>query len=159
MTNTERLLCTSRALPIALLRAREALMAPIREMLHDINLTEQKWRIMRALDELGEAEQSTIADAACLLQPSLTRTLRSMEGDGLIARRRDKIDRRKTLVCITPKGKQILTDNIGTSIAIYNTIEHQMGQAKLHQLLDLLAELRATPILSTDPQDEETRPR
>ncbi len=137
---------TSRSLPIALLRARETVMAPIRDMLQDINLTEQKWRILRVLDELGEVEQSAIANEACLLLPSLTRILRTMEAEGQITRRQDSQDKRRTMVKITDEGRGILADNLATSLAISNNIEAQMGREKLDNLLDLLEELQSVKV-------------
>ncbi len=146
MDNQSHTTSTSRALPIALLRARETVMAPIRDMLQGIQLTEQKWRILRVLDEMGEIEQSAIAHEACLLLPSLTRILRAMEADGQISRRQDSQDKRRTIVTITDAGRFILEDNLPTSQAIYSSIEHQMGRDKLDQLLDLLEELQAVKI-------------
>ena len=146
MTEESQTKSTSRSLPIALLRARETVMAPIRDMLQDIHLTEQKWRILRVLHEMGEVEQSTISKEACLLLPSLTRILRTMEADGQITRRQDAQDKRRTQVKITDAGRQILEANLGTSTAIYTSIEDQMGREKLDQLLDLLEELQAVKI-------------
>lgn len=146
MTEESQTKSTSRSLPIALLRARETVMAPIRDMLQDIHLTEQKWRILRVLHEMGEVEQSTISKEACLLLPSLTRILRTMEADGQITRRQDAQDKRRTQVQITDAGRQILEANLGTSTAIYTSIEDQMGREKLDQLLDLLEELQAVKI-------------
>ncbi len=137
---------TSRSLPIALLRARETIMAPIRDMLQDIQISEQKWRVLRVLDELGEVEQSAIAKEACLLLPSLTRILRSMEADGQVTRRQDRQDKRRTMVMITDAGRQILKDNLQASLAISNSIEAQMGREKLDELLDLLEELQAVKV-------------
>ncbi len=118
-------------------------MAPVRDMLQGIQITEQKWRILRVLDELGEVEQSTIANEACLLLPSLTRILRTMEADGQVTRRQSAHDKRRTMVTITGTGRQILKDNLATSLAISKSIEAQMGQEKLDKLLDLLEELQA----------------
>ena len=137
---------TSRSLPIALLRARETIMAPIRDMLQDIQISEQKWRVLRVLDELGEVEQSAIAKEACLLLPSLTRILRSMEADGQVTRRQDSQDKRRTMVMIKDAGRQILKDNLQASLAISNSIEAQMGREKLDELLDLLEELQAVKV-------------
>lgn len=137
---------TSRSLPIALLRARETVMAPIRDMLQGIQLTEQKWRILRVLDELGEVEQSTIANEACLLLPSLTRILRTMETEGQITRCQDSEDKRRTMVTITDQGRRILEDNLVTSLEISRNIEEQMGPEKLNHLLDLLEELQAVKV-------------
>ncbi len=143
MTSQSHTKRTARSLPIALLRARETVMAPIRDMLQDIHLTEQKWRTLRVLDELGEVEQSTIAHEACLLLPSLTRILRTMEADGHVTRRRDKEDKRRTMVRITDAGRAVLENNLATSLEISRNIEEQMGREKLDQLLDLLEELQA----------------
>ncbi|WP_299988917.1 homoprotocatechuate degradation operon regulator HpaR [uncultured Ruegeria sp.] len=142
MNSQSHIRSTARSLPIALLRARETVMAPIRDMLQDIRLTEQKWRILRVLDELGEVEQSAIAHEACLLLPSVTRILRAMEADGQIVRRKDKEDKRRTMVRITDAGRMILENNLATSSAISSNIEAQMGREKLDQLLDLLEELQ-----------------
>ncbi|MGM9401660.1 homoprotocatechuate degradation operon regulator HpaR [uncultured Aliiroseovarius sp.] len=137
---------TSRSLPISLLRAREVVMQPIRDMLGELGLTEQKWRILRTLDELGEVEQSTIAKEACLLLPSLTRILRGMEADGLISRQSDAKDKRRTLVTITDKGRAIVRDNLHLANDIAARIEAHMGEDEVKQLLDLLEKLQSAKL-------------
>ena len=47
---------TDRSLPIALLRAREKVMEPVREILAHSNISEQKWRVLRVVDEAGPVE-------------------------------------------------------------------------------------------------------
>ena len=95
---------TKRSLPIALLRAREQVMEPIRAMLADSGVTEQKWRVLRVLEEAGEIEPTVIAREACLHLPSLSRILKTMEQDGLVQRREDEQDRRKTVIAISGVG-------------------------------------------------------
>ncbi|MFP1632639.1 homoprotocatechuate degradation operon regulator HpaR [Zhengella sp. ZM62] len=133
---------TARSLPIALLRARETVMGPIRVMLQQSGISEQQWRVLRVLDEMGEIEQSAIASAACLQLPSLTRMLRTMEADGLIARRTDDADRRRTLVCITQKGRALILEHLPDSAAIFSRLEERFGARNLKHLLDLLDDLR-----------------
>ena len=82
---------TKRSLPIALLRAREEVMVPIRSMLAESGVTEQKWRVLRVLEEIGEIEPTVIASEACLHLPSLSRILKTMESDGLIVRKRTSV--------------------------------------------------------------------
>ncbi|SMR81413.1 transcriptional regulator, MarR family [Aliiroseovarius halocynthiae] len=137
---------TARSLPISLLRAREVVMQPIRDMLGELGLTEQKWRILRTLDELGEVEQSTIAKEACLLLPSLTRILRGLEADGLISRQSDVKDKRRTLVLITDKGRAIVRDNLHLANDIAARIEAHMGEGEVEQLLDLLEKLQTAKL-------------
>ncbi len=132
---------TQRSLPIALLRARETVMAPIRVMLSQSGISEQKWRVIRVLDEAGPMEQTALAQAACLLLPSLTRMLRSMEDEGLLTREVDGVDRRKSIVTITQAGRQVLEDHATESAAIAADLEARFGPEKLKQLLDLLEEL------------------
>lgn len=121
-------------------------MQPIRDMLGELGLTEQKWRILRTLDELGEVEQSAIAKEACLLLPSLTRILRGMEADGLISRQSDAKDKRRTLVTITDKGRAIVRDNLHLANDIAARIEAHMGEDEVKQLLDLLEKLQSAKL-------------
>jgi homoprotocatechuate degradation regulator HpaR len=132
---------TSRSLPIALLRARETVMGPVREMLQQTTINEQKWRVLRVLEENGPSEQTLIARAACLLLPSLTRILASMEKEGLMTRGSDPTDGRKSIVQITPAGRRLIQDHAGQSNAIYARLEALYGREKLELLLDLLDDL------------------
>ena len=131
-----------RSLAVACVRGREAVVSRFRKMLRRENLSEQQWRVLRVLDELGEIEQSAIATGACLQLPSLTRMLRTMEADGLIARRTDEADRRRTLVRITDKGRALILAHLPDSAAIFSRLEERFGARNLKQLLDLLDELR-----------------
>ncbi|MDA9176320.1 homoprotocatechuate degradation operon regulator HpaR [Alphaproteobacteria bacterium] len=132
---------TKRSLPIALLRAREEVMVPIRSMLAQSGVTEQKWRVLRVLEEIGEVEPTVIASEACLHLPSLSRILKTMESDGLIVRKEDASDRRKTSVGISAAGRVILARHAEHSSAIFAELEQRMGKEKLETILDLLEEL------------------
>ncbi|MFM2367294.1 MAG: homoprotocatechuate degradation operon regulator HpaR, partial [Pseudomonadota bacterium] len=127
---------TKRSLPIALLRARETVMAPLRSMLAQSGINEQKWRVLRVLNELGPSEQTTIAEAACLLLPSLTRIMASMEKDGFIHRQTDTQDRRKTIVALQDAGRQLIKDHAAQSNLIMSQIEDSFGRDKIDLLLN-----------------------
>ena len=64
----------SRSLPMSLLRAREAVMRHFRASLRQHGLTEQQWRILRALAAIDTIEVTELARAAFLLGPSLSRS-------------------------------------------------------------------------------------
>ncbi|MCE8538011.1 homoprotocatechuate degradation operon regulator HpaR [Ruegeria pomeroyi] len=132
---------TSRSLPIALLRARERVMRPVRAILMDVGITEQQWRVLRVLEEEGPQDPTRIADGACLLLPSLTRILQKLEEKQLISRQPDPDDGRKQVVSITQAGTQIIRDNLGASQAVFEAIQAQMGADRYELLLDLLNEL------------------
>ena len=136
-----RLRATSRSLPIALLRARERVMAPIRTMLADAGVTEQQWRVLRVLAEQDQADATDIARQACLLMPSLTRILQVLEKKGYCNRTMHETDRRRFVIRITEAGLALINENIATSNAIFARIEAEFGTDKLETLLDLLNEL------------------
>jgi homoprotocatechuate degradation regulator HpaR len=148
---TEENLSTYRSLPIALLRARERVMGPIRAMLSDVGITEQQWRVLRVLRETGPTDPTHIADQACLLLPSLTRILQKLDDKKLIRRQQDKSDRRKQIVQITPKGEALIKANLATSIALLEQIRDQMGPERYDALLDLLNELDRSEIAAITP--------
>src|SRR5437667_12526243 len=77
----------SRSLPMSLLRAREAVMRQFRPSLRNHGLTEQQWRILRALTAVDAIEVTELARVAFLLGPSLSRILRDLEARDLIERR------------------------------------------------------------------------
>src|SRR5689334_2745747 len=62
-----RLLDDRQSLPIALLRAREAVMAWFRPHHRKGGVTEQQWRVIRMLHLDGEMEATELARRACLL--------------------------------------------------------------------------------------------
>jgi homoprotocatechuate degradation regulator HpaR len=132
---------TSRSLPIALIRAREAAMAPIRKMLAETGITEQQWRILRVLVEQGPLDSSRLAAHASLLLPSVTRILQSMRHRGLVQQTSDSEDRRRTIVTITAAGRQIIDDNADEAQRIVESYKAWLGPEKYEMLLDLLADL------------------
>jgi homoprotocatechuate degradation regulator HpaR len=133
---------TSRSLPIALLRAREKVMGPIRTLLGDAGVTEQQWRVLRVLNEEGPQEPTHIAERACLLLPSLTRILQNLEQKDLIVRRNHPVDRRRQIVEISKGGVEVIRANLAVSVAQAERIRTQLGPEKHELLLDLLTELK-----------------
>ena len=136
---------TDRSLPIALLRAREKVMGPFREMLSESGISEQKWRVLRVVDESGPVAQARIAEAACLMLPSLTRILKSMEQDGYLSREIAENDRRTTMVSLTDKGRALIAQHSRKSKEIAENLARDFGRERLDKLLDLLEELRELP--------------
>lgn len=143
MTETHCAPQTNRSLPIALLRAREKVMGPIRTMLSDVGVTEQQWRVLRVLDERGPLDPTEIADRSVLLLPSLTRILQTLVAKGLVTRAPHKTDRRKQVVTITDAGRQLIAENMQESQRLTAWLRDRFGAEKLDQLLDLLNELDA----------------
>lgn len=132
---------TSRSLPIALVRAREGVMSPIREMLSETSITEQQWRVLRVQTECGPLDSKTLADRASLLFPSLTRIVTTLNKGGLVTQTRDAADRRKQIVAITEVGKKIIDDHSEEAARIVVGFKSRLGPENYETLLDLLAML------------------
>lgn len=134
---------TGRTLPMALLRAREAVMERFRPMLLEHGVTEQQWRVLRVLQEAGQRDATELAAAACILAPSLTRILKTLEGKGLIATQKDPGDRRRALISLTREGNAFIRKVAPASAAIYAELEESLGKERIDTLLDDLGSLLA----------------
>lgn len=132
---------TRRSLPIALLRAREAVMGRFRPMLAAHDVTEQQWRVIRVLGETSPLDATEVADRACVLAPSLTRIIKALEDRALITRERDASDGRRAMLAIAPAGIALLREVTPESRAIYADLEARYGAKQIERLLDMLDEL------------------
>ncbi len=132
---------TGRSLPIALIRAREGVMSPIREMLSETGITEQQWRVLRVLAEFGSMDTKTLADRSSLLFPSLTRIAATLRDKGLVTQTRDDKDRRRQFIAITPKGQSIIDGHAPQAANIVASFKKKLGEDDYETLLDLLNRL------------------
>src|SRR5260370_41395940 len=128
----------SRSLPMSLLGAREAVMRQFRPSLRDHGLTEQQWRILRALASVDTIEVTELARVAFLLGPSLSRILRDLEARHLIERRIAKADQRRAVVSISAKGLKLIEAGAPSSEAIYAAITKRHRARKLCGTHDML---------------------
>jgi len=159
----------SRSLPMLLLRSREAVMRHFRPLLRAHGLSEQQWRILRALTSVDAIEVTELANNAFLLGPSLSRMLRDLEMRKLVTRKLAKDDQRRNMVSITAKGLKLIETVAPFSEAIYAEITRRTGGTRLAELQELLRELEASlmamPVrhagsaVDSDPEFRSTRGR
>jgi homoprotocatechuate degradation regulator HpaR len=131
----------SSSLPMALLRAREAAMRLFRPALQARDLTEQQWRVLRALGSAEAVDATELARLTFLLAPSLTRILRDLEARKLIRRRANPQDRRASLITLSARGLEAMAAVGPESERIYRGIEAKLGPERLNHLMELLAEV------------------
>jgi len=132
---------TRRALPIALLKARETVMARFRPILAARDVTEQQWRVIRVLGEESPLDATEVAERACVLAPSLTRIIRALEDRKLITRDRDTGDGRRISLAIAPAGLAMIRELTPEIRLIYAHLETSYGRERMERLLDMLCEL------------------
>lgn len=138
------------SLPLKLLKAREATMNFFRPVLLDISLTEQQWRIIRALAEHKELESKQLADLCCILSPSLTGIISRLEQQGYIQRRRSNEDQRRILISLTEKAEAMFKCVTPLLEERYQEITEQFTQENLDQLYELLNKLTQIKPASDD---------
>lgn len=134
----------SQSLPMALLRAREAVMRRFRPALRRQGVTEQQWRVLRALADAGPLEITALAQATCLLAPSLSRILPDMEARGLISRRQLDSDLRRSAIRLEAKGVRLIASHAPDAEHAYEAIASSFGAQRVEQLFRLLQELEGT---------------
>jgi homoprotocatechuate degradation regulator HpaR len=131
----------SRSLPMSLLRAREAVMRHFRPALRRNGMTEQQWRVLRALMTRPSMEVSELAESTFLLGPSLSRILRDLEALALVQRRVDPADQRRSIISLSPEGTALIERVSPESEAIYAEITRRFGAQRLAELQAMLREL------------------
>lgn len=143
-----------RNLALLLLQSRESVMRQFRPNLKAHGLTEQQWRVLRALDEEGPVTIGRLAEACCILGPSMSGMLARMESADLIRRRRAGADQRAIRVELTRHGRTVIGAMSGSVEQIYLEIEQTYGPEHLASLYELLERLVALP----GPGDEHHEP-
>ncbi len=134
----QRVSVAEKSLPIMLLRAREAVMKKFRPLLKEYDLSEQQWRVLRVLNEIGPLEPTGLAEESIILMPSLTRILANLESRRLIIKKRHSADGRRQIAEISDHGRELIAEIAPKSAAIYASIEQVFDQDAAHELMKAL---------------------
>lgn len=124
-----------------LLAAREAVMAPIRPILRDANFTEQQWRVLRVLSEQDSMDARSVAQAALLHAPSVTRILKELHERGLIERSIDARDSRRSVLSITEGGRTLMRLTARYTLQLLESYIEAFGEERLEALCKELGAL------------------
>jgi homoprotocatechuate degradation regulator HpaR len=116
-----------RNLPLLLLQAREGVLARFRPILNAAGVTEQQWRVLRALLADGPLEPRQIGALCCISSPSLAGVLARMDDLGLVQRERTAQDQRRVLVSLTKKSRDLAAAIAPQVEAVYAQLEAQIG--------------------------------
>jgi homoprotocatechuate degradation regulator HpaR len=134
----------SRALPMQLLRAREAVMQRLRPHLHGLGFTDQQGRIIRTLAEVDWIDMLELSRRCCIHPASLSRIIPRLDDKGIVRRRPASDDARRVTVSLTKKGRSALEVLSFESEVIYADLASELGTARLqelHRSLDALIDI------------------
>ena len=141
---------THRNLPQLFLKARDCLMAHFRPILNHCGLTEQQWRILRALDSHTQLEPREICELCQIHSSSMAGVLARMEELGLVQRSRMPQDQRRVEVRLGQKGDALMHQLAPLIEQQYKNIEDALGQQVFDDLFNALENFvaaDATPVL------------
>ncbi len=133
-----------RNLPLLLLQAREGVMARFRPILNAHGITEQQWRIVRAMLEAGPLEPRQIGEICRISSASLAGILARMEEARLVTRARLDHDQRRVRVSLTPKSRALAARMAPRIEETYRLIEERIGAAFVERFYGALDELIAS---------------
>ena len=149
-----------------LLWAREELMRRFRESMRVHGLTDQQWRVIRALTETESLEIVELGARCCIHPASLSRILPKLAADGIVSRRPNAEDQRRVIVSLTPRGWRLFESAIPTSERVYDQVARDVGPERLEHVYAVLEELvaqltksRAAAKPKPEPAARERSPR
>lgn len=113
-------------------------MAHMRPILRAHGVTEQQWRVLRALDVRLPLDKTTLCDRATLLMPSLLRILKDIQDAGWVRLVHSSANARLAGVVLTSKGKDFV-DKVSRKLAAKGVrLKRAIGEEDASRLLDLL---------------------
>lgn len=131
------------SLGATLLVAREAIMTPLRPILREYNITEPQWRVLRVINDRGASDATGLAEVGLLHAPSVTRILKELEDRKLVIREPDPDDRRRTLIALSPAGREIVKSTSKYMVRVLREYSERFGADRLDRLVDELRALSA----------------
>ena len=131
------------SLPMALLRAREAVMRGFRRVLREYGLNEQEWRIIRALMEVDEIDIGELAERVFILKPSATRTVKNLQSRKLVNRHKSSRDQRRAYISLTSEARDLFDRLAPKNEAEYSRITSVIGGSDMQELYELLRRITA----------------
>jgi homoprotocatechuate degradation regulator HpaR len=113
-------------------------MRRFRPMLNNHEVTEQQWRILRALLNEDGLEPRQLCERCLISSPSITGVLARMEGAGLIGRERMDHDQRRVKVTLTAQARALGERMVPLIEHQYAELETLVGVTQLQQVYDSL---------------------
>jgi MarR family transcriptional regulator, organic hydroperoxide resistance regulator len=106
------------------------------------NITLGMWYFLRALWHEDGLTQRELSNRVGTMEPTTLSAILIMERKGLVRRARDKNDRRKWHIHLTPKGRTLKSKLLPLARDVVDTAVHNLSRSEVTQLLKGLAEVQ-----------------
>ena len=143
MSGLRKLPPFEQSLAAIMLSAKESVIAPMRPKLREHDITEPQWRVMRVLNDRGATDATSLSDVSLLHAPSVTRILKDLEERKYVVREPDANDGRRTLVALTPDGREVVKLVSRDVLRVMREYSERFGQQRLDRLINELRALSA----------------
>jgi len=117
-----------------LIEAKEAVIAPLRPILREHNITEPQWRVLRVVNDRAPTDATGIAEVCLLHAPSVTRILQDLEARKLVIRTPDPHDRRRSLITLSDEGRAIVKQTSRAMVRILREYAARFGPERFQRL-------------------------
>ena len=137
------------SLPMILSRTLDGVMPVYRALFQEHAITDQQWRVMRALWEQKHLTSKQISEITLLPSPSLVGILDRLEKKGFVGRLRSVEDRRLVYIVPTQAGRKLQELMLPKIEQIHDRFMHQVTPdewAELNRILDKLNEYKTTSL-------------
>jgi homoprotocatechuate degradation regulator HpaR len=143
MSTIRKLPPFEQSLAAIMLGSKESVIAPMRPKLREYGITEPQWRVMRVINDRGATDATGLAEVGLLHAPSVTRILKELEERKLIVREPDANDRRRTLVALSPEGRDVVKVISRHVMHVMREYAERFGAQRLEKLGNELRALSA----------------
>ena len=135
------------SLPMILSRSIDGIMPVYRTLFQEHAITDQQWRVMRALWEQKHLTSKQISEITLLPPPSLVGILDRLEKKGFIGRLRSVEDRRLVYIVPTQAGRELQELMLPKIEEIHDSFMKKVTPeewGELNRILDKLNEYKTT---------------
>ena len=135
------------SLPMILSRSIDGIMPVYRTLFQEHAITDQQWRVMRALWEQKHLTSKQISEITLLPPPSLVGILDRLEKKGFIGRLRSVEDRRLVYIVPTLAGRELQELMLPKIEEIHDSFMKKVTPeewGELNRILDKLNEYKTT---------------
>lgn len=130
-------------LPMILHRALADVLPPFREIFQRHDLTDQQWRVLRALLATDRLTVAGLAEATVLPAPSLVGILDRLEKRGFVIRTRSDSDRRLVHAAVTDAGRALYARVEPDILAIHHRLHNAATAQEWAEITRILTKLTA----------------
>ena len=139
------------SLPMILSRTLDGVMPVYRALFQEHAITDQQWRVMRALWEQKHLTSKQISEITLLPSPSLVGILDRLEKKGFVGRLRSVEDRRLVYIIPTQAGRKLQELMLPKIEQIHDKFMHQVTPdewGELNRILDKLNDYKTTSVIA-----------